>query len=47
MIKHFYKRTVRFFFYIQGFIPEVGFLAIVDSKKGGYSNLAIAYILTR
>ncbi|HBH23218.1 MAG TPA: hypothetical protein DDY13_07320 [Cytophagales bacterium] len=30
-----------------GFIPEVGFIAIIDSQKGDYSNLAIAYMLAR
>lgn len=30
-----------------GFIPEVGFIAIVDSQSGDYSNLAIAYMLAR
>jgi hypothetical protein len=30
-----------------GFIPGVGFVAIVDSQKGNYSNLTIAYILAR
>lgn len=30
-----------------GFIPSVGFIAIVDSQKGDYKNLAIAYMLAR
>lgn len=30
-----------------GFIPGIGFVAIVDSQKGDYSNLAIAYMLAR
>jgi len=30
-----------------GYIPEVGFVAIIDSQKGNYSNLAIAYMLAR
>lgn len=30
-----------------GFIPGVGFIAVVDSQKGDYSNLAIAYMLAR
>lgn len=30
-----------------GYIPEVGFIAIVDSQKGDYSNLIIAYMLAR
>jgi hypothetical protein len=30
-----------------GFIPGVGFVAIIDSQKGDYSNLAIAYTLAR
>ncbi len=30
-----------------GFIPEIGFIAIIDSQKGDYSNLAIAYMLAR
>ncbi len=30
-----------------GFIPEVGFIAIIDSQKGDYSNLSIAYMLAR
>ncbi|MCA0449576.1 MAG: hypothetical protein LCH62_07360, partial [Proteobacteria bacterium] len=29
------------------FIPAVGFVAIVDSQKGDYKNLAIAYMLAR
>ncbi|MDR6942953.1 hypothetical protein [Mucilaginibacter pocheonensis] len=30
-----------------GFIPGVGFITIIDSQKGDYSNLAIAYMLAR
>ena len=30
-----------------GFIPGVGFIAIIDSQKGDYSNLAIGYMLAR
>lgn len=30
-----------------GYIPSVGFIAIIDSQKGDYSNLAIAYMLAR
>ncbi|QIK59890.1 hypothetical protein G7050_08640 [Dysgonomonas sp. HDW5A] len=30
-----------------GFIPSVGFVCIIDSQKGDYSNLAIAYMLAR
>ena len=30
-----------------GYIPEVGFVSIVDSQKGDYSNLIIAYMLAR
>lgn len=30
-----------------GYIPEVGFVAIINSQKGDYSNLAIAYMLAR
>ena len=30
-----------------GYIPGVGLVAIVDSQKGDYSNLAIAYMLAR
>lgn len=30
-----------------GYIPEIGFVAIIDSQKGDYSNLAIAYMLAR
>ncbi|KAB2913289.1 MAG: hypothetical protein F9K23_17415 [Bacteroidetes bacterium] len=30
-----------------GYIPAVGFIAIVNSQKGDYSNLAIAYMLLR
>lgn len=29
------------------FIPSIGFVAIVDSQKGDYKNLAIAYMLAR
>lgn len=29
------------------FIPEIGFVAIIDSQKGDFSNLAIAYMLAR
>lgn len=29
------------------FIPEIGFVAIIDSQKGDFSNLAIAYMLSR
>lgn len=29
------------------FIPEVGFVSIVDSQKGDFSNLTIAYMLAR
>ena len=29
------------------FIPAVGFVAIIDSNKGDYNNLAIAYMLAR
>lgn len=29
------------------FIPGVGFIAVIDSQKGNYSNLAIAYTLAR
>lgn len=29
------------------FIPSVGFIAIIDSQKGDYKNLAIAYMLAR
>jgi len=29
------------------FIPEVGFVSIIDSQKGDFSNLAIAYMLAR
>lgn len=29
------------------FIPAVGFVAIIDSQKGDYRNLAIAYMLAR
>lgn len=30
-----------------GYIPGIGFIAIIDSQKGDYSNLAIAYMLAR
>jgi len=30
-----------------GYIPEIGFIAIVDSQKGDYTNLVIAYMLAR
>lgn len=30
-----------------GYIPSVGFVSIIDSQKGDYSNLAIAYMLAR
>lgn len=30
-----------------GYIPSIGFIAIVDSQRGNYSNLAIAYMLAR
>lgn len=30
-----------------GFIPSIGFIAIIDSQKGDYKNLAIAYLLAR
>jgi hypothetical protein len=30
-----------------GFIPGIGFIAVVDSQRGEYSNLAIAYMLAR
>ena len=30
-----------------GFIPEIGFVAIIDSNKGNYTNLVIAYMLAR
>jgi hypothetical protein len=30
-----------------GFIPGVGFIAIIDSQRSNYSNLAIAYMLAR
>lgn len=30
-----------------GYIPGVGFVAIINSQKGDYSNLAIAYTLAR
>jgi hypothetical protein len=30
-----------------GYIPEVGMVAIINSQKGDYTNLAIAYMLAR
>lgn len=30
-----------------GFIPSIGFVAIIDSQKSDYSNLVIAYMLAR
>jgi hypothetical protein len=30
-----------------GYIPEIGFVAIINSQKGDYSNLVIAYMLAR
>ena len=30
-----------------GYLPEIGFIAIIDSQKGDYANLAIAYMLAR
>ncbi len=30
-----------------GFIESIGFIVIIDSQKGDYSNLAIAYMLAR
>ena len=30
-----------------GFIDGIGFIAVIDSQKGDYSNLAIAYMLAR
>jgi hypothetical protein len=30
-----------------GFISGIGFIAVVDSQKGNYSNLSIAYMLSR
>jgi hypothetical protein len=30
-----------------GYIPEIGFISIIDSQKGDYSNLMIAYMLAR
>ncbi len=30
-----------------GFLPAIGFIAIIDSQRGDYSNLAIAYMLAR
>ena len=30
-----------------GYIPEIGFVAIINSQRGDYTNLAIAYMLAR
>lgn len=30
-----------------GYIPEIGFISIIDSQKGDYSNLIVAYMLAR
>ena len=30
-----------------GYIPEIGFIAIINSQKGDYTNLSIAYMLAR
>lgn len=30
-----------------GYIPDIGFVAIINSQKGDYSNLTIAYMLAR
>ena len=30
-----------------GFVPTVGFIAVIDSQRGDYSNLVIAYMLAR
>ncbi|RYC50378.1 hypothetical protein [Flagellimonas olearia] len=30
-----------------GYIPEIGFIAIINSQKGDYDNLIIAYMLAR
>jgi len=30
-----------------GYIPSIGFVAVINSQKGDYSNLAIAYMLAR
>ena len=30
-----------------GYIPDIGFVAIIDSQKGDYSNLSVAYMLAR
>jgi hypothetical protein len=30
-----------------GFIPAIGFIAVIDSQRGDYTNLAIAYMLAR
>lgn len=30
-----------------GFVPQVGFISIVDTQRGDYSNLVIAYTLAR
>src|SRR3546814_313079 len=29
------------------FIPSIGFISIIDSQKGDYRNLSIAYMLAR
>jgi len=34
-------------FFSVGYIPEIGFIAIVDSQRGDYKNLFIAYLLAR
>lgn len=30
-----------------GFLPAIGFIAVIDSQRGDYSNLEIAYMLAR
>lgn len=30
-----------------GYLPSIGFIAIIDSQKGDYKNLAISYLLAR
>lgn len=30
-----------------GYIPSIGFVAIIDSQRGDYTNLSIAYMLCR
>lgn len=30
-----------------GFIPEIGFICVIDSQRGDYTNLFIAYMLAR